>query len=310
MEATAETQAATGKVVVAAIQFSCSDNIQENITKAKRFIGEAASAGANIILLQELFSTRYFCQEPCEEYFSLAISSKQVDSCFLSEFQSLAKELRVVLPVSFFERCNQVFYNSVIVFDADGSQLGIYRKSHIPESPGYYEKFYFCPGDTGFRCFSTRYGVIGVGICWDQWFPECARIMALQGADILFYPTAIGSEPQDAQLDSRGHWQRTMQGHAAANMTPVVAANRVGVEYTQCVDHRTHITFYGSSFITDTTGEIKIQADASSETFICYSFDLAAIHKQRAAWGLFRDRRPELYSLLGTHDGRKHENFK
>jgi N-carbamoylputrescine amidase len=216
----------------------------------------------------------------------------------------------VVLPVSFFERCNQVFYNSVVVFDADGSNLGIYRKSHIPESPGYYEKFYFSPGDTGFRCFSTRFGIIGVGICWDQWFPECARILALQGADILLYPTAIGSEPQDAKLDSRGHWQRTMQGHAAANMTPVIASNRVGVEYTKYnnLQYPTNITFYGSSFITDATGEIKVQADTSSETFICHTLDIAAIRKQRAAWGLFRDRRPELYSLLGTRDGQHKES--
>ncbi|GJD08300.1 N-carbamoylputrescine amidase [Galdieria sulphuraria] len=301
MEKTTVPQA-TGSVLVAAIQFSCSNNTKENIAKAKRFIGEAASAGANIILLQELFSTLYFCQEPCEEYFSLAVSLNQVDDSFLSEFQSLAKELYFLL-VFFFERCNQVFYNSVIIFDADGSCLGVYRKSHIPESPGYYEKFFFSPGDTGFRCFSTLYGVIGVGICWDQWFPECARIMALLGADILFYPTAIGSEPQDSRLDSRGHWQRTMQGHAAANMIPLVASNRVGVEYTQYTDHRSHITFYGSSLIVDATGEIKIQADSSSETFICYAFDLAAIRKQRAAWGLFRDRRPDLYALLGTRDG-------
>eukprot|EP00871_Galdieria_phlegrea_P005146 jgi/Galph1/5632/GphlegSOOS_G4244.1 len=277
-------------VVVAATQFSCSENIEDNVSKAKKLVEDAASAGANIILLQELFQTTYFCQDPWEGYFPLA---KAVEgNPLLTEFQKLAKRLHVVLPISFFERHN---------FDADGSYLGLYRKSHIPESPGYYEKFFFSPGDTGFRVFRTTYGVIGVAICWDQWFPECARCLSLQGAEILFYPTAIGSEPQDPSLDSRDHWRRTMQGHAAANMVPVVASNRVGVEFSR--DKKSFVKFYGSSFIAGATGEILAETDRKSETYICHELRLDSIRQQRDAWGIFRDRRPDLYDILLSRDG-------
>jgi N-carbamoylputrescine amidase len=215
-------------------------------------------------------------------------------------FREVARELGVVLPISVFERANNAFYNSVVIVDADGSVTGSYRKSHIPEGPGYHEKFYFSPGDTGFRVFDTRYAKLGVAICWDQWFPEAARAMALMGAEILLYPTAIGSEPQDAGIDSSGHWQRTMQGHAAANVMPVVASNRIGTEKGE----KYTMTFYGSSFIASPTGEKLAEADRESESVITASFDLDEVRRYRQAWGVFRDRRPDLYYPLLSLDGR------
>jgi N-carbamoylputrescine amidase len=213
---------------------------------------------------------------------------------------ALAAELQVVLPVSFFERANNAYYNSVAMIDADGRVMGVYRKSHIPDGPGYQEKFYFVPGDTGFRAWQTRYAAIGTGICWDQWFPECARAMALMGAEILFYPTAIGNEPQDTTISAKDHWQRTMQGHAAANMVPLVASNRIGREAGEAAS----LTFYGASFIADQTGAKVAEADGETRTVLTASFDLDAIRAQRASWGLFRDRRPELYGPLLTADGK------
>jgi N-carbamoylputrescine amidase len=217
----------------------------------------------------------------------------------LQHFSKLAAELQVVLPISFFERANQTFFNSIAIFDADGRQLGIYRKTHIPDGAGYQEKYYFSPGDTGFRVWQTRYAKIGVGICWDQWFPEAARVMALQGAELLFYPTAIGSEPLDATLDSSGHWQRVMQGHAAANIIPVIASNRIGTE----IGASCELTFYGSSFIADETGKMQRTAGRSEEAVLVETFDLQAIQALRVNWGVFRDRRPSHYRPLLTLDG-------
>jgi len=288
-----------GKVKVAAVQMSCSWNRDENIDKAEGLVRRAAGQEARIILLQELFETPYFCQKEKPEYFKLA--STLAENRAVNHFISLARELEVVLPISFFEIRNQAQYNSAAVIDADGRVLGVYRKTHIPDGPGYEEKFYFNPGDTGFCVWPTKYAKIGVGICWDQWFPEAARCMVLMGAEILLYPTAIGSEPQDPSIDSRDHWQRVMQGHAAANLTPVVAANRVGRE----VIDDSEITFYGSSFIADQEGKKTAGAGRSEETVITAEFDLEAIREQRRAWGLFRDRRPELYRAILTLDGER-----
>jgi N-carbamoylputrescine amidase len=284
-------------VTVAAAQMACTPDRQENLARAEETVRRAADQGADIILLQELFESQYFCQVEDPQFFELA---REVDkSPAVRCFSALARELNVVIPVSFFERCNQVCYNTVAVMDADGRNLGCYRKTHIPDGPGYEEKFYFTPGDTGFRVWHTRRGVIGVGICWDQWFPETARAMALMGAEVLFFPTAIGSEPENPGLDSRSHWQRCMQGHAAANMVPVVAANRIGKE----AFGDTSITFYGSSFITDNHGEILAQAGRSDPEIITARLDLAAMADERRAWGLFRDRRPSAYGVLMTKDG-------
>ncbi|MBM7685374.1 N-carbamoylputrescine amidase [Defluviitalea raffinosedens] len=285
------------KVTVAATQMQCSKNIDENIKNAEKLVRNAASQGANIILLQELFETLYFCQEEKPEYFALA--SELSANKAVAHFSSIAKELNVVLPISFFEKKNNAHYNSVAVIDADGKILGTYRKTHIPDGPGYEEKFYFTPGDTGFKVWNTKFGTIGVGICWDQWFPETARCMALMGAEILFYPTAIGSEPKNPQYDSKNHWQLTMQGHSAANMMPVVASNRIGTETFQ----DSSITFYGSSFITNGFGEKIAEADRSTETILTAEFDLDELRNQRIAWGVFRDRRPEMYKTLLTSDG-------
>lgn len=285
------------KAVVAATQMACSWERDENIARGERLVREAARCGANIVLLQELFETPYFCKDHLARYFELA---RPIDgNPTVERFAKLARELNVVLPLSVFERANNAYYNSLVMVDADGSVLGVYRKSHIPESPGYHEKFYFSPGDTGFRVWPTRFGTLGVAVCWDQWFPESARAMALQGAEILFYPTAIGSEPQDASIDSKDHWQRTMQGHAAANVMPLVASNRIGVEQGE----RFAMTFYGSSFIADHTGALVVHADRSSEQVLTASFDLEAIRDYRHAWGVFRDRRPDLYYPLLTLDG-------
>jgi len=285
------------KTTVAATQFACTGNREENLATAERLIRAAAAQGANVILIQELFETPYFCKDHDPRYFELARSIEE--SPAVKRFQALARELNVVLPASVYERAGNAFYNSVAMVDADGSVLGVYRKAHIPESPGYHEKFYFSPGDTGFKVWKTRFGTLGVAICWDQWFPESARAMALLGAEILFYPTAIGAEPQDTSIDSRDHWQRAMQGHSASNVMPLVASNRIGTERGE----RWGVTYYGSSFITDHTGALLKQADRSSEAILTATFDLDAIRDYRNAWGVFRDRRPELYGPIMTLDG-------
>lgn len=284
------------QVKVAAIQMAVGDNEAENIDKALQQVHCAADAGANIILLQELFSTPYFCKDQNPDF--LALAQPRSSHPALLALQKLAKDRHLVLPVSFFERANNAFFNSLVVFDADGKDLGLYRKAHIPDGPGYQEKFYFSPGDTGFKVFDTQYGRIGVAICWDQWFPEAARVMALQGAEILFYPTAIGSEPRAPEINSRGHWTRVMQGHAAANLVPVVAANRIGHE----IGAESSITFYGGSFISDPTGALLAQAD-QEECTLYADLDLSKLAAQRAEWGLFRDRRPELYAPILSLDG-------
>ncbi len=285
-------------VTVAATQMACSWDIPGNIARAEGLIRKAVAEGAKIVLIQELFEAPYFCQDQIAEFFDMAKPFE--DNPLIAHFASLAAELDVVLPISFFEKAGQAFFNSVGIIDADGSVLGLYRKSHIPDGPGYTEKYYFSPGDTGFQVWQTKHATIGVGICWDQWFPEAARAMALQGAELLFYPTAIGSEPQDPTIDSAAHWQRVMQGHAAANLMPVIASNRIGTEPGR---KGTELTFYGSSFIANQTGEKVAEADRTTETVLTATFDLDAIAKQRAAWGLFRDRRPELYTPLLTMDG-------
>lgn len=285
------------EVIVAATQMSCSWQEEENIQRAEKLVREAALKGAQIILIQELFQTPYFCQREKSEYYKLA--SELESSKTIERFQNLATELQVVLPISFYEKKNNVRYNSIAVIDADGKILGVYRKSHIPDGPGYEEKFYFNPGDTGFKVWNTRYAKIGVGICWDQWYPEAARCMVLQGAEILFYPTAIGSEPHDPSINSKEHWQITQQGHAAANLVPLVASNRVG---TETIDDST-ITFYGSSFIVGPQGEKVVEADSLEETVLVAKFDLDQIETKRIEWGIFRDRRPDLYKPILTYDG-------
>ena len=284
-------------VTVAATQMSCSWDRQANIAKAEQLVRQAAAQGAQIILIQELFETPYFCQKPNPEYLQMATPTDENPA--IRHFQQLAKELEVVLPISFFELSGRARFNSIAIIDADGSNLGVYRKSHIPDGPGYHEKYYFNPGDTGFKVWKTRFATIGVGICWDQWFPECARSMALQGAEILFYPTAIGTEPHDASITSKDHWQRVQQGHAGANLMPLVASNRVGREEQDGYD----ITFYGASFIADQFGEKVQEASASDETVLVQQFDLDQLEHIRAAWGVFRDRRPNLYGPLKTLDG-------
>lgn len=304
-----------GKIVVAAVQLSSSSppgSTEERVSSdAKAFLDRAISAvesavsdhNATLVLLQELFLGPYFCQSQDANFFGLAEDLE--NSIFLRMMQALARRLNVVLPVSLFERRNNAFYNSVVMIDADGQNLGTYRKSHIPDGTGYQEKFYFTPGDTGFKVFNTKVGNLGVGICWDQWFPEAARSMALSGADLLLFPTAIGTEPQDPTLDSSGHWQRVMQGHAAANMVPVVASNRVGTEILLHPDgsEKQRITFYGRSFITDETGAIVQEAKEGPSDIIVSEIDTEKNKAARVSWGLFRDRRPELYGALRTKDG-------
>jgi len=287
---------------VAATQFACSWDRDANIARAEALVREAAGRGAQVILLQELFETPYFCIEQDARHFELATTVAENEA--IKHFRQVAKELEVVLPISFFERANQSFFNSVAIVDADGEVLGLYRKSHIPNGPGYQEKQYFSPGDTGFKVWSTRFGRIGVGICWDQWFPECARSMALLGADMLFYPTAIGTEPPPAPpVDSRLHWQRTQQGHAAANVMPLIASNRYGVERSLQDPENLFIRFYGSSFIADHTGGKVSEASEDEDTVLTATFDLEDLAKQRASWGVFRDRRPDLYGSLVSYDG-------
>ncbi|HVP86228.1 MAG TPA: N-carbamoylputrescine amidase [Rhizomicrobium sp.] len=286
------------KVTFAATQFACSWDAPANIAKAKEMVRKAAGHGANVILLQELFETPYFCQDQLADHFDLA--KPFANHPVIAEMAALAKELNVVLPVSFFEKAGYAHFNSLAMVDADGSILGLYRKSHIPDGPGYQEKFYFTPGDTGFKVWNTKFGVIGCGICWDQWFPETARAMALMGAEALLYPTAIGTEPPPAPpVDSRDHWRRVMQGHAGANYVPLVASNRIGKEKGQ----NGEMTFYGSSFIAGPTGEIVSELGRTEEGVAIATFDLDEIAKMRASWGLFRDRRPELYDTLKAHHG-------
>ena len=284
------------KVKTAAIQMQCSTELQENLEKAEKKIREAAAEGANIILLPELFEREYFCQQRRYDFYHYAKPAEENEAVQMGV--RLAKELGVVLPISFYEKEVNNLYNSIACIDADGRILGIYRKTHIPDDHYYQEKFYFTPGDTGFRAFKTRYGTIGVGICWDQWFPETARGMALKGAELLFYPTAIGSEPI-LGCDSMPHWRRCMMGHAACNLMPVIAANRIGTETVEpCAENgqqSSALTFYGSSFITDATGEVTEEMDRVSEGFILHTFDLDEIEEERRSWGLFRDRRPEIY---------------
>ena len=286
-------------VTVAATQMECGTDPAANIARAENLVREAAEKGAQIILIQELFETPYFCQDQIHAYFNLA--KPLSENAAIAHFAPIAKELGVVLPISVFERAGQNFFNTIVILDADGANLGFYRKTHIPDGPGYSEKFYFSPGDTGFKVWDTKFARIGVGICWDQWFPETARAMALLGAELLFFPTAIGSEPQDPTLDSRDHWQRTMQGHAAANLTPLIASNRTGIEPGA---QNTQITFYGSSFIADNTGAKIAEATRSEETILTATFDLDALAHIRASWGVFRDRRPDLYTPLLTLDGK------
>ncbi|MBE4017805.1 N-carbamoylputrescine amidase [Vibrio parahaemolyticus] len=280
-------------VKFAALQLTKSWDLEDNLAKQKNAIREAAQNGANVILPQELFAAPYFCKKQEAKYFELA--EETANSHLIQEMSALAKELGVVIPVSYFEKAGNTFFNSLVMIDADGTVLDNYRKSHIPDGPGYSEKYYFSPGDTGFKVWQTKFGKFGAGICWDQWFPELARSLALHGAEAIFYPTAIGSEPQDPTLDSRDHWQRTMQGHSAANLVPVIASNRVGTE----VDDGIETTFYGSSFITDHTGAKIAEAPREGETIIYAEIDLAATAKARHAWGLFRDRRPDLYTSVG-----------
>jgi len=287
------------KVTVAAVQMSCTTDVQENISSAEQKVRVCAEKGANIILLPELFERQYFCQERRYDYYHFAKPVNENDAVI--RFSQVAKELGVVIPVSFYEKDGNRLFNSVAVIDADGSILGVYRKTHIPDDHYYQEKFYFIPGDTGFKTWKTKFGCIGVGICWDQWFPETARAFALNGAELLFYPTAIGSEPI-LNTDSMPHWTRTMQGHSAANVIPVIAANRYGLEEVKpCQENgfqTSALRFYGSSFITDETGGILSQAPREGCETLLQTFDLDEIANARLEWGLFRDRRPNCYKIL------------
>lgn len=283
-------------ITVAAIQMRCVPDPAENLRTAERLVRQAAGQGAQVVLLPELFEREYFCQQRRYDFYAYATPTDENPAVQMGI--RLARELHIVLPISFFERdCNN-FYNTVACIDADGTLLGTYRKTHIPDDHYYQEKFYFTPGDTGFRVFRTKFGCIGVGICWDQWFPETARAMAVKGAELLFYPTAIGSEPI-LECDSMPHWRRAMQGHAAANLMPVIAANRIGTEeVVPCEENggqRSALTFYGSSFITDQTGELVAEADRKTEQVILATFDLNEMQENRLSWGIFRDRRPECY---------------
>lgn len=323
--------AAKGGVRLAAVQMAMSaDQPRANIRKALRLAEQAATRGAHIILLPELFSAQYFPLDAADPRHFQAFArasplaageveedgdDDEASAEFWRAFTALARRRAVVLAVSFFERANQTYFNSLAVIDADGSVLApIYRKTHIPQSPGYHEKFYFAPGDTGACTYRTRYGCVGAAVCWDQWFPELARCMALRGADVLLYPTAIGSEPQDPSLDTCAHWRRVQQGHAAANMVPVVAANRTGLERGARRDDRDggdggaaalQISFYGSSFITDATGALVCEADRDTDGAVLVSepMDWAAQRRARDEWGLFRDRRPDAYTAVCTMDG-------
>ncbi|PNG30025.1 N-carbamoylputrescine amidase [Pseudomonas protegens] len=289
-------------LIVATVQMPCTWDLPGNLDRAEQRVREAAAQGAQVILLQELFATPYFCIE--QQHQHLALAEDYAGSQVLKRFAALARELGVVLPLSWFERAGTAYFNSLSVADADGRLLGVYRKTHIPNAVGYQEKEYFSPGDTGFRVWDTAYGRLGIGICWDQWFPETARCLALQGAEVLLFPTAIGSEPGAADLDSRDHWQMTMRGHAAANLLPVVAANRIGREVATS-DPTLHMDFYGSSFICDHKGSLLAAADRTTDGVLLHSLDLATMAEERRTWGIFRDRRPEMYGPLLSLDGQR-----
>lgn len=280
-------------VKVAAVQMQMSEDQARNRTRAEALVREAAANGAQIILLPELFEGLYFCKDMDEKYFAWA--QPREGHPMIARFSAVAKALGVVLPLSYFERDGERYFNSLVMIDSDGTVLENYRKTHIPSGPGYEEKFYFLSGDTGFKVWETRFGKIGVGICWDQWFPETARSLALLGAELIFYPTAIGSEPE-IHVDSKEHWQRVQQGHSAANTVPVVAANRIGEEAGESCT----LTFYGSSFATDCTGKKIAEADRTSECIIYAEYDFKANAKQRNYWALFADRRPEAYGVICT----------
>ena len=293
-------------VKVACIQYACGEaaasdeeQVKRSIEKADKLVREAAASGANIVLLSELFERKYFCQERRYDYYELA--TPILENPAVIHFAKVCKELGIVMPISVFEKDENVFYNSVAMIDADGEIIGIYRKTHIPDDHYYQEKFYFTPGNTGFKVFETRFGNVGVGICWDQWFPETARCLALQGADIILYPTAIGSEPI-LDVDSSGHWMRTMQGHSAANIIPVAAANRIGTESVEPSEdnggQKSSLTFYGCSFLTDPLGEVIAKASRDKEEIIYATYDFEENRKMRSSWGLFRDRRPECYKAI------------
>ena len=287
------------EIKVAALQMKCTSDVFENIKKAEELVRTASEAGAKIILLPELFERLYFCQERRYEYYDFALPVNE--NAAVNHFKNICKELSVVMPISFYEKDGTRLFNSIAMIDADGKVLGVYRKTHIPDDHYYQEKFYFTPGNTGFKVFGTMYGNVGVGICWDQWFPETARAMALLGADLLLYPTAIGSEPI-LDVDSSGHWKRTMQGHSAANVIPVVAANRYGEEKViPCVENGNQssaLVFYGNSFMTDETGDIISSAGRDEEAVLVSSYDFDKIREARMSWGLFRDRRPEMYGII------------
>ena len=289
------------KVTIGTVQMQCRKTVEENIQKADSMVRLAAEQGANVILLPELFERHYFCQERRYDYYEYAKPVMENDAVL--HFQETARELQAVIPVSFYERDGLVLYNSIAVIDADGSILGVYRKTHIPDDHYYQEKFYFTPGNTGFRVWETRYGRVGIGICWDQWFPETARSLAIGGAEMILYPTAIGSEPI-LECDSMPHWRRCMQGHAGSNLLPVAAANRIGrEEVLPCEENggqQSALVFYGSSFITDETGELIASASRDREEILTASFDLDEIEKNRMSWGIFRDRRPECYERIFT----------
>jgi N-carbamoylputrescine amidase len=291
-------------VTVAAIQMACDWDGPRNIARAEALVRQAAARGAQLILLPELFETPYFCIEQDARH--LALARPAATSAAVQHFIPIARELGVVLPISFFEQAGAAYFNSIAILDADGTNLGVYRKSHIPNGPGYQEKNYFSPGDTGFRVWDTRFARIGVGICWDQWFPETARVMALKGAELFFFPTAIGSEPPPAvPVNSRDHWQRTQQGQAAANLTPLIAANRYGLERSLQDPQGLYIRFYGSSFIADAQGAKVAEAGEEGDAVLTHRFDLTAAAQQRDNWFVFRDRRPELYGPLTTFDGQR-----
>jgi len=285
------------ELTVASVQMAMSDERADNVATAERLVRKAAAEGARLVLVPELFEGPYFCKDMAPEHFDRAMPIEGHPT--VEHFQTVAAELDVVLPLSVYERANNATYNSLVMIDADGAVLGVYRKSHIPDGPGYTEKYYFNVGDTGFRVFRTKPAIVGAAVCWDQWFPESARCMALLGAEVLCYPTAIGSEPPDPAWDSSGHWQRVMQGHAGANLMPLIASNRVGRE----VGASTEITFYGSSFIADNTGAKVAEAGRDGEAVLTATFDLDDLQRTRHSWGLFRDRRPDLYGPLLTLDG-------
>ncbi len=284
-------------LTVAATQMACSWDRDENIANAERLVRRAAAEGARLILPQELFETPYFCKDV--NYAFMDLAEPIAENKAVQHFRAVARELGVVLPISVYERANNALYNSLAMIDADGALLGVYRKSHIPDGPGYHEKMYFNPGDTGLIVWDTQVGRVGAAICWDQWFPEAARLLALKGADVICYPTAIGSEPQDATLISKDHWQRVMQGHAGANLTPVIASNRIGREEGA----QNAITFYGSSFIADVDGAKLAEANQTDEAVLTATFDLDGNRKRRLSWGVFRDRRPDIYGGLLSLDG-------